>query len=156
MSLLRRAADFCSTALYERHGPIIELNRVAERKGWPAGGLDEKTTEFLLRLVRFSDFGLQQAGQNSQYILGERAALMSPTPDGHFADVKEPSRSCIAPEYDLENLVVAPGGDAALEARWGYEIGTRVHGWGSKVVWLTFKAKKSTAGISVFISKFNR
>jgi hypothetical protein len=54
---------------------------------------------------------------------------MSPTPYGHFADMEEPRRDSIAPEYDLEDLVVAPGGEAALEARWGYEIGTRVHGW---------------------------
>jgi hypothetical protein len=59
MSLLRRAADFCSTTLYERHGPIVKLNRVTEHKGWPAGGLDEKTTEFLLRLVSVGDLGLQ-------------------------------------------------------------------------------------------------
>jgi len=81
---------------------------------------------------------------------------MPPTPDGHFADVEEPSSGSITAEHDLEDLIVPAGREPALEARWSYEMGTRVHGWGSKVVWLTFKAKKSTAGISVFISKFNR
>jgi hypothetical protein len=118
--MLRPAAP-----LYERHGPIIELNRVTEHKRWPAGGLDEKTTEFLLRLVRFSNFGLQQTGHNPQYLFRKRAALMPPTPDGHFADVKEPSRGSITAEHDLEDLVVAPGGQAALEARRGYETETR-------------------------------
>ena len=98
---------------------------MTEHKGWPAGGLDEKATEFLLRLVRFSDFGLQQAGQNSQYLLGKRAALMPPAPDGHFAYVEKPSRHGITTEHDPEDLIVAPGGEATLEARWGYETETR-------------------------------
>ena len=118
------AADFCSTTLYERHSAIIELNRVTEHKGWPAGGLDEKTTEFLLRLVRFSDFGLQQAGQNSQYILGERAALMSPTPDGHFADTEEAGSGGIATKCDLEDVIMPTGCDPPFETRCCYGLGT--------------------------------
>jgi hypothetical protein len=37
----------------------------------------------------------------------------------------------------LEDVIVPAGREPALEARWGYETGARVHGWGSKVVWLT-------------------
>jgi hypothetical protein len=156
MSLLRRASDFCSTTLYERHGPIVEPNRLAQPESLAAGRLSKKITKILLRLVSFGDFGLQQIGQRPHYKLRQRAPVVTPTPDGHFANVEEPSRGSITAERYLEDLVVAPGGEATLEARWGYEIGTRVHGWGSKVVWLTFNAKKSADGISVYISKFNR
>ena len=59
MSLLRRAADFCPTMLYERHGPIVELNRLAQPESLAAGRLSKKITKILLRLVSVGDLGLQ-------------------------------------------------------------------------------------------------
>jgi hypothetical protein len=109
--------DICPSALHERHGPIIELNRVTEHKGWPAGGLDEKTTEFLLRLVSFRDLGLQQIGQRPHYKLRQRAPVVTPAPNRHSGHTEEPGSGGVAAEHNLEDKIVPAGREPALEAR---------------------------------------
>jgi hypothetical protein len=115
--MLHLAAGIPPATLYENNGPIIELNRVTERKGWPAGGLDEKTTEFLLRLVSFSDLGLQQIGQRPHYKLRQRAPVVTPAPNRHSGHVEEPSTGRVAAEHDFEDKIMPAGREPALEAR---------------------------------------
>ena len=47
------------TTLHKRHGPILELNRVAKEESLAAWQLGKKIPEILLRLVGFGYVGLQ-------------------------------------------------------------------------------------------------
>jgi hypothetical protein len=58
-SPLCRAPGICPATLHERHGPVLELNRVAKEESSATRLLGKKIPEILLRLVGFGDLVLQ-------------------------------------------------------------------------------------------------
>ena len=60
--------------------------------------LGKKIPEILLRLVGFGDLVLQQVGESPDYILRQRATVVTPSPDGHFADLEVFGSGAIAPK----------------------------------------------------------
>jgi hypothetical protein len=124
---LRLPAGICPTTLHEHDPAVVELNRMHPRDGWPARRLCEKVTKVLLRLVRFGDLVSQQIGQGPYYKLRQRTPVVTPAPDGHFADTEEAGSGCIAAKHDPECKIMPSGGQTALEARGRYWAETRSH-----------------------------
>ena len=103
--------------LHKHDPPIVELNRMTKEESLAARLLCEKVMEVLLRLVRFGYLGLQQIGQGPYYKLRQRAGVVTPAPDGHFADTEEAGSGGIAAKHDLEHKIMPAGGQTALETR---------------------------------------
>ena len=103
--------------LYERHGPIVELNRPAQPESLAARRLSKKITKFLLRLVSFGDLVSETAKQGVQYKHRQRASAVPPPPNSHATHAKEPGGAAIGAKSYLEDEVMSAGGNPALEAR---------------------------------------
>jgi hypothetical protein len=109
-----RTANLCRRTLYKNDGSIVELNRVSRlATRW----LGKKISEILLRLVGLSDLGLQEGGQGVQYKHRQRAPVVPPTPDRHFADTEGAGSGGIAAKCDLEDVIMPAGGNPAVKTR---------------------------------------
>jgi hypothetical protein len=87
-------------------------------------------------LVSLNDRSLQEIAESFDYGQRERRPVMSPSPDGHFADAERAGGGRVATKGDFEDEIMPAGGELALEAR-SYEIGTAQHDHSRKLVMQT-------------------